>query len=84
MTDFKQCNRCATNCEHNGAIRLCICGKHTKPSETNGDMIRNMTDEELADFLISVKAHGAVTADLDCYYDDEMYELDWVKSATKE
>ena len=47
-------------------------------------MVRNMTDEELADFLISVKAHGAVTADLDCYYDDEMYELDWVKSTAKE
>jgi len=30
MTNFKQCNRCATDCEHRGAIRVCECGKYTK------------------------------------------------------
>ena len=84
MTDFKQCNRCATNCEHNGAIRLCICGKHTKPSETNGDMVRNMTDEELAEFLSTVKCRGAAAEACDEFYEDDSYNIDWVKSTTKE
>lgn len=51
MRDFKQCNKCATDCVHKGAIRLCVCGKHTKPKQTNGDRIRDMTDEQLAKFL---------------------------------
>ena len=38
MTNFKQCNRCATECEHRGAIRLCVCGKYTKP--INIDLIK--------------------------------------------
>ena len=33
MTNFKQCNHCATDCEHHGAIRLCECSKYTKPLE---------------------------------------------------
>ena len=39
MTDFKQCNRCATDCEHRGAIRLCVCGKYTKQEQQENSVI---------------------------------------------
>lgn len=42
---------------------------------TNGDKIRNMSDEELADFLLKVETHG--------YYDQSvagtLEMLDWLK-----
>ena len=59
MTNFKQCNRCATDCEHRGAIRVCVCGKYTEPTQTNGDRIRAMTDEELAEFLADFAADNS-------------------------
>ena len=81
MTNFKQCNRCATDCEHRGAIRLCECGKYTKQIETNGDRIRAMTDEELAVFLGAVKCRGAAAESCDAFWEDSSYELDWLQSA---
>ena len=79
MRDFKQCNKCATDCVHNGAIRLCVCGKHTKPKQTNSDRLRGMTDEELAEFLNTVKCRGAAAEACDSFWEDDSYNLDWLK-----
>ena len=60
---------------------MCVCGKYTKLSETNGDRIRGMTDEELAEFLSTVKCRGAAAEACDAFWEDTSYDVDWVKSA---
>ena len=83
MTNFKQCNRCATDCEHRGAIRVCVCGKYTELTQTNGDRIRAMNDEELAEFLSTVKCRGAAAEACDAFWEDTSYDVDWLKSAIR-
>ncbi len=38
--------------------QVCAENAHTKKLQTNADRIRSMTDEELADFLVTVETYG--------------------------
>lgn len=55
-------------------------GAHTKKPQTNADRIRSMTDEELADFLVTVETYG--------YYDQSIsgtYEMnEWLRAESEE
>lgn len=54
--------------------QVCAENAHTKKPQTNADRIRSMTDEELADFLVTVETNG--------YYDQSIsgtYEMiEWL------
>lgn len=49
---------------------------HTELVKTNVDYIRNMTDEELASFLVDVETHGYH----DCSVSGSLEMLDWLQS----
>ena len=51
---------------------------------SNADKIRNMSDEELAIFLQTVKCRGAAAEACDAFWEDISYEIDWLRQPAKE
>lgn len=64
------------DCPHEDIERNC---EHYEPM-TNADRIRNMTDDELADFLVTVETYG--------YHDQSIsgtYEMnEWLRAESEE
>ena len=46
---------------------------------TNADRIRSMSDEELAEFLATVKCRGAAAEACDAFWEDDSYSIDWLQ-----
>ena len=42
-----------------------------------------MNDEELAEFLGTVKCRGAAAEACDAFWEDTSYDVDWLKSAIR-
>lgn len=70
-------------------IRLCdaisivnqLAEEHNNKSvKTNADYIRNMSDEELSNFLVDVETHGYH----DCSVSGSLEMLDWLKEEREE
>ena len=71
-------NSASCNCQHNSNLRdnepCCRCDSR----QTNADRIRNMSDEELAEFLITFKNTFGKE------YEGEASCMDWLQSEAKE
>lgn len=55
----------------------------TSDAPTNADIIRRMTDEELAELLATVKCRGAAAEACDMFWEDDSYSIDWLKAETE-
>lgn len=79
-TDEYPCNECV----HGASVK-----EHFKPM-TNADRIRNMSDEELAEFLLEVNSTIQHCMIYDCKYEDEREGLckdcflEWLQAEVKE
>ncbi len=58
-------------------VKCNMCGRFNK--QTNADRIRAMSDEELADFLATVKCRGAAAESCDAFWEDTSFEIDWLQ-----
>lgn len=95
--DFETCEKCMHSyCEKNEyPCSCCVHGvtleEHFRP-KSNGDVIRNMTDSELADFLVTVNcayAKDCMVGIADCKHENtdkdcEDCFLEWLRAEVKE
>lgn len=74
-TDVKCCTTCERNSDECNVWHNCgeDCPKYIKGKQTNADRIRQMTDEELAKFLVNFKNTFGEE------YEGEMSCLEWLK-----
>lgn len=73
-SEYINCKNCKDDCRCRGKNITPICVSFTPIKTTNADCIRNMTVEEMADFMVGVAQNGGVPTG-----GKIMRWLDWLK-----